>query len=292
MSRVVLAGAAALWLLTGCAEERSEPVGIRTRLFVDRAESSVGDRVGVTVEIETPPGFSVQPPGAPANTGFSTESVELLEPLERDGTVHHRLLWTLRARDVGEQALPQLQIPLVHPDGRIQPLPVGGVPLTVTSVRSELPEREVFFDIREPPPAAPSRAPLYLGSGVALVLALLGALVWRHRRDAAAAGPDPLVAARAALAQLEAARAIADARLRAAREQTAVWSFVEACFDVPAATTTPDELPERVDEELAAVLALFERQRFARSALADSVEAAGTRARAALRAIAGHVERA
>ena len=40
------------------------------------------------------------------------------------------------------------------------------------------------------------------------------------------------------------------------------------------------------------MLALFERQRFARSALADSVEAAGTRARAALRAIAGHVERA
>ena len=292
MNRAALACAALLLGIAGCAEQRSEPAGIQTRLFVDRAESTVGDRVGVTVEIETPPGFAVESPGPAANAGFSTESVELLDPLEHEGTVHHRLLWTLRARDVGEQALPQLQIPLVHPDGRIQPLPVGGVPLTVASVRSVLPERELFFDIRDPPPAEPSRAPLSLASGVTAVLALLGALVWRHRRDAAQGGPDPLVAARQALAALDAARAADDPRERAAQEQAAVWSFVEACFDVPAATTTPGELPERVDEELAAVLTLFERERYAQLSASASVEVAGTRARAALRAIAGHVESA
>jgi len=77
------------------------------------------------------------------------------------------VLWTLRAKLVGEQSLPSLQIPLVHPEGRIEPLPVGGVPFAVVSVSAELPEREVFFDLRDPPPPQAPWTAYYLGGASA-----------------------------------------------------------------------------------------------------------------------------
>ena len=293
MRRAALSLLLPLLLTAACADESAPTRGIQTRVFMDRTDASVGDPVGVTIEIETPPGFTIEPPSAPApNAGFSTERVEVIEPIESGGAVRHHVLWTLRARDVGEHVLPELRVPLVHPDGRIQPLAAGGLPLVVRSVRAELPEREAFFDIREASELPPSRAPLLIGGGVLAVGGLLLALVVRHRRDSEERGADPVVAARRALEELE--RALADeaagARELAAGAEGAVWRFVETCFGVPAETSTPDDLPERVDSDLRDALGALERQRFSPRPARTDVIAAGDRARGFLCGLAGDAE--
>ena len=113
--------------LLACADEQASFEGIQTRLFVDRTEAQVGDAIGVTIEIETPEGFRLEKPAPPPpDERFLTESLEPLEPLEVPGGTQHRLLWTVRARSVGEHRLPHVDVPLVFPDGRTQALPVGG----------------------------------------------------------------------------------------------------------------------------------------------------------------------
>ena len=65
-----------------CSEPEAPRVGIETRVFVDRAEARVGDPIGVTIEIDTPPGFAIEPPSAPPpNAGFATDAVEALDLL-------------------------------------------------------------------------------------------------------------------------------------------------------------------------------------------------------------------
>jgi hypothetical protein len=280
---------AAVALGVACGEPAAPRLGIETRVFVDRAEARVGDPVGVTVEIDTPPGFAIEPPSAPPpNAGFATSQVEMLEPVPIEGGLRHRVLWTLLARDVGEHQLPELRVPLVHPDGRIQPLPAGGTPLAVRSVGAEFPGREAFFDIREAPVAAPSRAPFLVGAGVVAVLALLGAIVVRHRREVAAhAGPSPSALAHRTLAALDGVADQSDVRALAADIQAPVWRFVEARWDVPAVTSTPGELPTRVDTELAEVLQTLERARFVREPSLTDATDARERAVSFLRAFVG-----
>jgi hypothetical protein len=279
---------ACLCVLAACAEPPPTLVGIETRVFVDRTDTAVGDPIGVTVEIDTPVGFAVEPPSPPAPTeGFVTESVEALEPLDLGGGLRHRVLWTVRARAVGDHALPELRVPLVHPDGTIQPLLAGGIPLPVRSVRSEFPERDVFFDIREAPAAPTSRGTLVVGAGVGMVLSLLAALVIRHRRGVAErAGADPSVLAQAALMRLPPELDLAPAREMSGRVQTALWEFVEGGWDVPAGAATPDEVPVRVDARAIALLAELERGRFSRIASHSDAVRMAENTRALLRSIA------
>ena len=103
-------------------------------------------------------------------------------PVDTEWGQRHRLLWTLRARDTGTLRLPILQIPLAHDDGRVEPVAVGGAPLRVRSALAELPEREAFFDIRDPPAPARDPGPALVVGGVVAVLGLLGVLALRHRR--------------------------------------------------------------------------------------------------------------
>ncbi len=281
----------AVALVASCAPEEPPVDGIQTRVFVDRSDARVGDLVGVTIEIETPANFAIEPPSAPAaGPGFVTQSVEALAPVETSRGLRHRVLWTLRARAVGDHSLPELQIPLVEPDGEIRPFPVGGLPLAVRSVRTELPERAVFFDIRDPPPTDPGRGPLYIGAGVIAVAALLAALVVRHRRELAAnAGPDPIALARRILAELDSARQEPEVRPLAARAQAALWHFVEARWNVLAAAATPAELPERVDPVVAEALGELECARFTRVPERARVLVSAGRARGFLRAFVGDV---
>jgi len=101
-----------------------------------------------------------------------------------------------------------------------------------------------------------------------------------------------VVAARRALDELERALAedAAGARQVASGAQDAVWRFVETCFDVSAATSTPDDLPERVDAGLRDALGAFERQRFSPRPARPDVIAAGESARGFLRGLAGDAE--
>lgn len=284
------AGAAALGLALalGCAEEPRPRAGIETRVSVDRSEARVGDRVAVTVAIETPPGYRVELPGPPIARAFETERVESLDPLRSPGALTHRLRWTLRAREVGDRELPALQVPLVRPDGTVQPLVVGGVPLPVRSVMAELPERRAVFDIRPPPPLAPSRLAAWLG-GAAVLAALAGLGVWAlRRRRAPEPAPDARELARAALAALE--RALLDRAGRLEPRELAsvlaapLWELVATRFGVATEAATPAELPPDVDPELRAALHALECARFERAPAREPVVAAGARARLALEA--------
>jgi len=284
VSRAALcAAAAALWLCA-CGREEPTALGLGTRVTLDRSETRVGDPVGVTVEIDTPAGWSLQPPPAPAGGPFASDSLELVKPIEVAGGLRHHLLWTVRAREVGEQALPWIEIPLVRPDGNVQELRVGGVPLPVRSVAAELPQRAAVFDIRLAPPQKPVPAWVWLGAAAALALGGLGARALRTRRRAAAARAGRVAAAgREALARLDALGDQADVRGTAARMRQALLGFVASRWEIETQAATPGELPAEVDGDLVRILASLDAARFAArpapSALAGLVERARERVR-------------
>ncbi len=272
----------------GCAPEQPPLQGIRTGVSLDRTASLVGDPLGVTIEVETPPGYRLELPATPLGDGpFVTESIQKLEPFEIPGGVRHHLLWTLRPRSVGEHALPELEVPLVLPDGRVQRLPIGALPFHVRSVREEVPEQEVFFDIRPAPqPKRLVSAPVL---AALLVTALLGAGIlllrpWRRSQDPSL--PDPEALTRECALALEAAFAEPDARRLADRLVDALWPFVEGRWQIDTAPRTPAELPESVPAALAGILESLERARFQKTPAREDVLELGRAARAALSDVA------
>lgn len=278
-------GIALALTLAACGGD-AEPVrGLQVRVHLDRAQARVGDALGVTVEIDTPPGFSVGRPDPPMGGSgdggsFVTESLEPGETLELEGGLRHRVLWTLRAKLVGEQSLPALLVPLIHPEGRIQPLPVGGVPFEVVSVRAELPERDVFFDLREPPPPARPRGAWYVGGGALVLLALLTAAAWYRRRHGVIGAPDPRILARDAIAQLRTADEIADLRERADRFSEVLRAYAAQRWSLPAAGLTPRELEPPVADALVELMQRLDRERFGVEPRVREVERSGAEARA------------
>jgi len=257
---LVLAAALAL----GCGEALPVESGIGARVTLDRSETQVGDPIGVTVEVETPEGFTVQTPPAPSGGAFASDSVKLVEPVSTPQGLRHHLLWVVRAREIGDQTLPWLDIPLVRPDGAVQALRVGGVPLSVRSVRSDLPAREAVFDIRTAPPDTPT--PLWvwalLAAGLALVV--VAVRVIRARARAVQASSTKIAdAGRAALAEIDEAERVTDARAFAGRVRGALLGFISGVWSVDTASATPNELPAPVDRELVGVLGALELARFA-----------------------------
>ena len=268
-------------LASACAPEADPVRGLQVRVRLDRAQARVGDPIGVTIEIDTPAGFSVARPDPPGAGVFLTESLEQGEPLELAGGLRHRVLWTLRAKQVGEQGLPTLRVPLVHPEGRIEPLPVAGVPFSVLSVRAELPEQQVFFDLRDPPPARGPRAPWIAGGVIAAIASSLIAAVWWRRRHGVLGEPaDPRVLAAAAFEALVEARTIADPRLRAGGFAQALRDYVQVRWSLDAAGVTPGELCEPVAPALIDVLRRLDAERFAAIARVEQVDRSGAEARA------------
>lgn len=276
-----------LWLTVAllCAACGSEPARIASleaRIFVDRAETWVGMPVGVTVEIDAPRGFSVDRPVAPAPQGaFLTESIEALEPLELEGGRRHRLRWVLRARDIGDHSLPELEIPLVRPDGRIERLPVGRIPLRVLSARAELPEREAFFDIRPAPPPPRDLPVGWIAAGTLALLALAAFVVAQRRGPSVEDRRDDRGAlAEAAAQRIERALQETDARRIADRLAAALLGFVAEHWQLDPSATTPDELAAEIDAEIVTLLAALEHERFRRTPRRPEVVALAGRARA------------
>jgi len=282
VSRAAWLAAAAL----AAAACRNEPpaLGIGARVTLDRSETHVGEPIGVTVEVETPTGYSVQTPPAPSNGEFASDSVELVQPIAVPGGLRHHLLWTVRAREVGDQALPWIEIPLVRPDGAVQPLRVGGVPLPVLSVKAEVPERAAVFDIRAAPPQRPLPWWVFVGAAAGAAAFVFGFRALRRRAQAAEAQAGRIAAAgRAALAALEGVEGDADARSFASRVRAALLGFVATCWNVNVASVTPRELPAEVDGDIARLLGGLDAARFARrpdrAGLGDSAERARERVR-------------
>jgi hypothetical protein len=257
------AGLLALALLA-CAAEEPSVQGIQTRVFVDRAEARVGDAVGVTIEIETPEGFRLEKPAPPApDDRFLTESLESLEPLDVPGGTQHRLLWTVRARSVGEHRLPHVDVPLVFPDGKTEPLPVGGVPLPVRSVRAELPERGTYFDIRPPPEQTfgATWGLILAGAGGLGALLALSLVVARRRSPVEPARSDDMLA-REAIEAIEAALAEPEPRALAAAVGRALYAFAGGRFELATASAVPEDLEPHVEAALVELLRAVDRARF------------------------------
>ena len=270
---------AALAAALGCGRADPPALGIGARVALDRSETRVGDPVGVTVEIETPAGYSLQAPPPPASGPFASESLQLVPPIEIPGGLRHHVLWTVRAREVGDQALPWIDIPLVRPDGSVEPLRVGGVPLEVRSVRAEMPERAAVFDIRVAPPQKPIPLWVWLLGALAGILAVAGVRTLRARARAAEVRAGRIAAAgREALALLDGVEGESDARGLALSVRAALLGFVERSWRVETRAATPAELPAEVDGEIVRILAGLDAARFA--------------ARPALAAVGGLVERA
>ncbi len=262
--------------------------GIGARITLDRSHAQVGDPIGVTVEVETPPGFTVQTPAAPGDGAFASDSVTVVEPIGTDTGLRHHLLWIVRAREVGEHALPWLEVPLVRPDGAVRPIRVGGVPLSVLSVRADLPEREAVFDIRTAPPIAPT--PLWVfGVGAAgILLVLLGVRAVRRRARTLREATTKLEgSARTALSELADPESSTDARAFASRVRNALVDFVSGVWSFDASSATPAELPAMVDLELVNILQSLELARFEKRPTLAPLASLASRARERVRHVAG-----
>jgi hypothetical protein len=271
-----MTGAALAFLLLaafGCTESTADFRGIQTRIYVDRTEARVGDLLGVTIEIDTPGGFAVEAPAAPpSDERFVTDRVEKLRPVEIPGGVRHRVLWSLRPRTVGDHRLPELSVPLAWPDGTIQRLPVGSIPIPVRSVRAELPDRDVYFDIEKPPPV-PSRPvwPWVTAAG-AFVAGITALLLYRRRSTREIETHlEPALLAHEALAELDAALAENDPRALATRLTGILRTFVERRWSVEGEAWTPEEIPPEVDARVTIALRQLDGVRFARTSLRAKV---------------------
>jgi len=260
--------ALALSLACGCRAEPPSPprAGLEARIALDRSEARVGDRLGVTVEIDVPPGFEVQAPFLPSSATFVTEAIDSpSSPVEQ----RRVLLWTVRPRQVGDLRLPELSVPFTTPGGELQQLVLAGLPLRVRSVRPELPARDATFDIRSAPPLAPDtgmrRWPWLLG----LALAAAASVAIRRWRAGAV---DARQLARGSLAALAAARGT-QPREAAQLGALALRSFAARRWRLELDARHAGELGEPIDASLCAALVALERARFAREPLASEVTA-------------------
>lgn len=279
--------AAAALALGACGRGDVPSLGIGARVTLDRSETRVGDPVGITVEVETPPGYSVQAPPAPSGEAFASDSVELVEPIAVPGGLRHHLLWTVRAREVGDQSLPWIDIPLVRPDGNVQPLRVGGVPLEVLSVKADLPERAVVFDIRAAPPRRLIPPWVWLLAALAVAGAVAGSRALRRRARAAQALAGRVqAAADDALALLDGVEGESDPRSFAARVRVALLRFVESRWSVKTAAVTPGELPAEVDGDIVRILGGLDAARFAAAPLRAPLDGLAQHARERVRHVA------
>jgi len=276
--RILLVVALTAW---ACARQEGNARGIEARVALDRSAALVGDLLGVTIEVETPPGYAVELPATPSEDGpFVSESIERREPIVLAERIRHHLLWTLRPRTVGQHALPLLEVPLVQPDGSVQVLPIGGMPFRVGSVREEVPEQEVFFDIRAAP-APTSRLP-YVATGTLLLSALITA-IWIQRtrkRRLMPTTPDPGELAQRTLLDLDAALEEPDVRRLADRLVEALWSFIALRWRIDTSASTSADLTKALGEPWPAILSALERARFERSPSREAVLEAGRTARA------------
>jgi hypothetical protein len=281
---VIRLAALALALAALACQREVPPLGLGARVTLDRSETHVGEPIGVTVEVDTPEGYAVQTPPAPSGGPFASDSVELVEPIAVPGGLRHHLLWIVRAREVGDQSLPWIEIPLVRPDGNVQSLRVGGMPLPVLSVRAELPERAAMFDIQAAPPLRPTPLWVWAAALAGAAVAVSGFRALRRRARAADAHAGRIASAgQTALAALEGAESDSDPRSFAQRVRLALLGFVATCWNVNVQVVTPAELPAEVDGEIAQLLGGLDAVRFARrperAALSNVAERARERVR-------------
>ncbi len=240
--------------LTGCSEEtarRGAPTAPRAILTLEPPSFGIGQVATLEVAVVTPPDHTPRPFAPPQDVPglwvLGTES----EPVRKEAARWiHRTLVRVRARTTGDLLWPAGRVEIEGPDGSLQDLPLDALPIAVTSVRPDYPDRTTPFGVRSPPP--PRTSGLLLPAAGGALLALAGVALarlagrrWSQRPAAdAAAAPAPEPPWTRARAELEAARALAAADPFAAAHatHTALRRYMTGRFGAAAASCTTEEI--------------------------------------------------
>ncbi len=252
-------------LVTACACAESEAPRQpgasprpRATLVLEPARIGIGQVAELELAVVTPPGHVARPWAPPGEVaGLWILDVETLPVEKEPARWLHRTRLRVRARAVGTALWPAGSVDVEAPDGSVAAVTWEALAVEVPSVQPEVPGRSTPFGVRstgaaalrDAPPAA-FWGPAAGGALAALACVGLVALARRRRRSARSPPPEPAVGQSPpwtrALADLEAASALADDRPFAAAHATALAlrRYVERRFGARAAGRTTEELLE------------------------------------------------
>jgi hypothetical protein len=239
--------------LLGCTEatpRRGAPTTPRATVALEPPSFGVGQVATLEIAVVTPPDHIPRPFVPPQQVpGLWVLGTEPQPVRKEEARWIHSTLVRVRARTTGELLWPAGRIEIEGPDGSLQDLPLDALPIEVTSVRPEYPDRITPFGVRSA--ATPPRASgLLLPAAGGALLALAGvalARVARRRwsqRSAGDAAPAPEPPWTRARAELYAARALAAAEPFAAAHAThaALRRYMTRRFGAAAASCTTEEI--------------------------------------------------
>jgi hypothetical protein len=238
-------------------------------LRVTKQRISTAEEIGLRIEARVPRGWSAELPEiASLLGGFQVgEARAESRILDREAYLVLGREYTLIPFLPGEYAIPPLSARFTQEDGGSSfSLISESIPITVTSV---LPPQLGEQDIEDisGPARLPSYGPLWIGGGVAALLAAGGTLlVWRLRRGAAARLPKGANPGDAALQALQRLLDSGLAEQRRHREFYAAITdiargYVEQRFSIRAPEQTTEELlhDARASEALAGFTPFLEQ---------------------------------
>lgn len=256
---------AALGLLLGllaCREAAAPPRAVapatpRAALVLEPPRIGVGQVATLERVVVTPPGHTPRPfVPPPAIDGLWLLGSEALPPVREPTRWVHRTQIRLRARATGDFVFPGGEVEVEAPDGSVSRLPLADLPIEVTSLLREHPDRRTPFGARAAPPSAREPGsvigPALTGAGTALALVWLWTLARRRRSGA---GPEAPARRPPPVAPWESARdEIESSRARAAEGRPFEAAHLLACalrryasrrFEPGVAALTTEEIAAR-----------------------------------------------
>ncbi len=170
---------------------------LTVRVEVQPREATIGDHLGVRIEVALPPDTRLDPPQLGPQLGpFSVVQGSWEGPL-----LEHELRWTWKGEVVsfrtGELEFPPVRIAVEDPAGNEIEAVSEPVPVTIRSVLDPQPSDEELpelADLKAPASIPADYGPLLTAAGIVLLLLLVAALLWWLQRRYAsrlAAVPAP-----------------------------------------------------------------------------------------------------
>ena len=260
-TRLLAPLAASIALAVACGQAPpapgpTAPPRSRATLVLEPPRFGVGQVALLELAVVTPPGHVPRPFAPPEElAGLWLLDSEPL-PVEKEPSRWiHRTRLRLRARQAGRFVWPATRVEVEAPDGSLSTLAVDALPVEVTSILPELPDRLTPFGVRAPPgesgPVGSVWGPAAAGALAALAGVGLVALARRRRREpardaapsASPPGPPPW---ERAVEDLEVARELSQRAPFEAAHATAVAlrRYVARRFGTDAAARTSEELEE------------------------------------------------
>ena len=192
----IAALAALLLLAMGQLAAAEAPVSVAAT--VDKRGITIGDPIGLTLVVETDPGYQITDTGVGRVIG-EFEVLQTQQPqLTRiqNGRTRYTFRYRITAFRVGDLVFPQINVAYQAPDGTVGVAPTAEIPVVVTSV---IQPGESTDDVKPLKPqlrlpgAAPVVPPLVIQSALAVVvLAMLVLIIRQTRRAGAKRGRESL----------------------------------------------------------------------------------------------------